>query len=88
MTRYQASRGSIAVRAVSVLCGALLVPLATAPAASAADYIPCDTGRDDRDLNGDGFLDAVVGDPYATVNGQPRGGNSDGAVRRRRPPDR
>ena len=62
------------VRAVSLLCGALLIPLLGVPDAMAAEILPCNTGRPYRDLNGDGFEDAVVGDPYATVNGRAEAG--------------
>lgn len=49
------------------LCTGAVVPL-IAPAAAQAALLDC--LRPDRDLNGDGFLDAAVGDPYATVAGQ------------------
>ena len=55
---------------LTLLCGALMVPLLGVPPAHAAEVLPCMNGtRPYRDLNGDGFEDAVVGDPYATVNG-------------------
>jgi len=57
------------------LCGALLLPLALMPHPAAAVEIQrCTQVRPYRDLNGDGFRDAVVGDPYATVNGQAEAG--------------
>jgi hypothetical protein len=55
---------------MTLVCGALIAPLLGVPTAQAAVILPCDTSRPYRDLNGDGFEDAVVGDPYATVNGQ------------------
>ena len=55
---------------LTILCGALMVPLLGVPTAQAAEILPCNTSRPYRDLNGDGFEDAVVGDPYATVDGQ------------------
>ena len=55
---------------LTLLCGALMVPLFGVPPAHAAEILPCMNGmRPYRDLNGDGFEDAVVGDPYATVDG-------------------
>ncbi len=71
MTRNQA------LRMASVLCGALILPLAIIPATStAAEIQRCTQVRPYRDLNGDGYEDAVVGDPYATVNGQAEAGTS------------
>lgn len=43
-------------------------PRAAAPVQAAADA--CRTTTSDTDLNGDGYDDAVVGDPYATVSGR------------------
>ena len=57
---------------MTLVCGAMMVPLLGVPTAQAADILPCNTSRPYRDLNGDGFEDAVVGDPYATVDGPPR----------------
>ncbi len=52
-----------------------MLPLALVPQpAAAAEIQRCDQVRLYRDLNGDGFEDAVVGDPYATVNGQAEAG--------------
>lgn len=66
-----------------------LTALATAtclllPAPSAAEAVgvssltsaaaPCSSTRSGPDLNGDGYDDAVIGDPYATVNGQREAG--------------
>ena len=57
------------------LCGVLMLPLALVPQpAAAAEIERCDQVRLYRDLNGDGFRDAVVGDPYATVSGQAEAG--------------
>jgi hypothetical protein len=53
--------------ALAVLVSALLAPPAQ------ADPEPCFTAGT-LDLNGDGHTDAVVGDPYATVSGQPGAG--------------
>src|SRR6187455_2869607 len=60
--------------AVTLVSGALMVPLLGVPTAQAADILPCNTSRPYRDLNGDGFEDAVVGDPYAMVNGKAEAG--------------
>ena len=60
--------------AVTLVSGALMVPLLGVPTAQAADILPCNTSRPYRDLNGDGFEDAVVGDPYATVDGKAQAG--------------
>ena len=69
MTRSQA------LRVAAVSCGALILPLAISPATSNAAVIqPCNYLRQYRDLNGDGFEDAVVGDPYATVSGKAEAG--------------
>ena len=57
-------------------------------AADEPDVTNCAQSRSVNDLNGDGYVDAVVGDPYATVQRRGRGRHSDGAVRRRRRPDR
>ena len=54
--------------------GAVLACLMPAPTAAAADVINCYRVRPYHDLNGDGYVDAVVGDPYATVNGQAEAG--------------
>jgi len=59
---------------ITLVCGALMVPLLGVPTAQAADILPCNTSRPYRDLNGDGFEDAVVGDPYATVDGLAQAG--------------
>ncbi|HSU35514.1 MAG TPA: hypothetical protein VLJ88_07630, partial [Propionibacteriaceae bacterium] len=59
---------------LTLLCGALTVPLLGAPTAHAAEMLPCNLSRPYRDLNGDGFEDAVVGDPYATVDGKAEAG--------------
>ena len=68
-----------------VLCGALILSLAITPATStAAEIQRCDQARPFRDLNGDGFEDAVVGDPFATVNSQTEAGSVAGALRRYR----
>ena len=62
-----------AVPALAVALGALLAPFVVVPTATAA-ILPCDGGRPYRDLDGDGFEDAVVGDPYATVEGKAEAG--------------
>jgi hypothetical protein len=55
--------------------------------ASAAAVDGCLTTRSASDFNGDGFDDAAVGDPYATVNGKSEAGsvtvlfgNADGRI--------
>jgi len=66
---------SVIGRAVPVLVialGALIAPFVATPTATAA-IIPCNE-RSYRDLNGDGYKDAVVGDPYATVEGKVKAG--------------
>jgi hypothetical protein len=45
----------------------LLLPMLAVPAAEAR--VDCASTRNLRDVNGDGFDDAAVGDPYATVGG-------------------
>ena len=59
---------------ITLVCGALMVPLLGVPTAHAADILPCNTSRPYRDLNGDGFEDAVVGDPYASVGDRAEAG--------------
>ena len=59
--------------ATSALCLLLVAAAATPPMASAASS-PCSSTRTGPDLNGDGFDDAVVGDPYASVNGHREAG--------------
>ncbi|MCC6495037.1 MAG: hypothetical protein IT193_02130 [Propionibacteriaceae bacterium] len=54
------------LKGLAVLCAAVLIPLGNPADAHAA--VDCGL-RPDRDLNGDGFQDAAVGDPYATVDG-------------------
>ena len=44
------------------------------PPASAAVPDGCLTTRSASDFNGDGYDDAAVGDPYATVNGRAEAG--------------
>lgn len=63
----------IPVIAVLMTAGALLAPLTIVSPASAAP-LPCSTDRPYRDLDGDGFEDVVIGDPYATVAGQAEAG--------------
>ncbi|AXT84604.1 hypothetical protein C6I20_04945 [Aeromicrobium sp. A1-2] len=58
---------------IAATVAALAAPLALAGPADAATE-PCDSSRPYRDLNGDGFEDVVVGDPEATVAGQPEAG--------------
>ena len=55
--------------------------------ASAASVVDCSTTRSASDFNGDGYDDAAVGDPYATVNGKSEAGsvtvlfgNADGRI--------
>ena len=58
---------------IMLLC---LPVMAVAPPPSAAAAVPCPaTFRLGTDLNGDGFEDAVVGNPYATVNGRAEAGS-------------
>ena len=61
---------------VAVLAGSLAATLSvlasTTPAAQGAPE-PCFSAGT-LDLNGDGHTDAVVGDPYATVQGQAAAG--------------
>jgi hypothetical protein len=45
-----------------------------APAPSSRAVATCAVTPSDLDLNGDGYDDAVVGDPYATVNGKAEAG--------------
>lgn len=51
------------------------VGLAQVPPASAAAPDGCVTTRSASDFNGDGYDDAAVGDPYATVNGRREAGS-------------
>ena len=63
--------------AVSVITGAVtaLGLLPALPASAAVDYCgPSYPSANWRDLNGDGYEDAAVGDPYATVAGQAEAG--------------
>jgi hypothetical protein len=63
------SRRAALAAATAVLTAlAALGPTAAAPAAAAVDI--CRATESDLDLNGDGYDDAVVGDPYATVAGK------------------
>ncbi len=59
---------------LGIALGALTLPLVAMPSAQAAEVINCYDLRPYRDLNGDGYEDAVVGDPLATVGGQPEAG--------------
>lgn len=68
--------GFIAARTLVVaaaMCAAAWVggPVQAGPADAAA----CSTHASTLDVNGDGYDDAVVGNPYATVNGQPEAGS-------------
>lgn len=62
---------------VTATCLVLLAPLSavavggSSPPSAATS---CSSTRSGPDLNGDGYDDAVVGDPYATVNGQREAG--------------
>lgn len=47
----------------------VLLSFAAAHPTSSAAAAACPSSRSDLDLNGDGYDDAVVGDPYATVSG-------------------
>ena len=63
------------IPALAFALGTLLAPLVATPtAAAAADVTSCQQERPFHDLNGDGYVDAVVGDPYATVDGQVEAG--------------
>ena len=62
-------RSGTSAVAVSLLITGLA---AGAPAAARADE--CASSSSARDLNGDGYDDAVVGDPYATVSGRAEAG--------------
>lgn len=56
---------------------ALAISVAAVPASARADVPYCGPSlpsENDFDLNGDGYDDAAVGDPYATVDGQPEAG--------------
>ena len=59
---------------IAALTGALVVflsALGSATPSALAAPAPCFTGDPGQhDFNGDGFTDAAVGDPYATVSGQ------------------
>ncbi len=59
---------------LGIALGSLTLPLLAVPTAHAAEVINCYDLRPYRDLNGDGYEDAVVGDPYATVGGQAEAG--------------
>jgi hypothetical protein len=56
------------ISALAVTSWLLLIP----PAAAAVD--DCRTTSSASDFNGDGYDDAAVGDPYATVDGKPEAG--------------
>jgi hypothetical protein len=60
------------VLAAVAMCTALLIGVAPLPVASAASSCPT---SHPLDLNGDGYDDAVVGDPYATVAGKAGAGS-------------
>jgi hypothetical protein len=63
------------VPAVVFAFGVLLAALVAIPTAAAAeDVTGCPQDRPFHDLNGDGYVDAVVGDPYASVGGQAEAG--------------
>jgi len=53
------------------LCTGTTLPFTT-PTTAHAVVLGCE--RPDGDLNGDGYFDAAVGDPYATVDGQAEAG--------------
>jgi hypothetical protein len=59
---------------LAIAAAVVLSPLVAVPTASAAEVTNCYRARVAYDLNGDGYEDAVVGDPYATVNGQAEAG--------------
>ncbi|HZA72414.1 MAG TPA: VCBS repeat-containing protein [Propionibacteriaceae bacterium] len=67
--RKVGKRIAVAVASLGIVAGGSL--LGPAPAYAAAEE--CDPGME-SDFNGDGRSDAVVGDPYATVNGQAQAG--------------
>ena len=63
------------VPALAFALGTLLAPLVATPAAAAEpDVTSCQSGSGPHDLNGDGYVDAVVGDPHATVNDEVEAG--------------
>ena len=62
--------GAISLATALLTVGAIAGP----PAAGATVLDGCIHSQSDIDLNGDGFDDAVVGDPYATVDGQAEAG--------------
>jgi hypothetical protein len=67
MTRHSVSAFAFAF-------GVLVAPLFVIPTAAADRVTSCPQNRPDRDLNGDGYVDTVVGDPYATVEKQAEAG--------------
>ncbi|WP_375426363.1 FG-GAP repeat protein [uncultured Friedmanniella sp.] len=60
--------------AALLLVAATLVPPATHPDVAAAVARNCQATHACTDLNGDGFDDAVIGNPYASVNGRAQAG--------------
>lgn len=58
---------------VATICAAVLIgmPAQAAPGKAVA----CSTTASQLDVNGDGYDDAVVGNPYATVNGKAEAGS-------------
>ncbi len=57
----------------ALLAGVALIPLTPPQAEAKADG--CDLTASSRDLNGDGYDDLVVGDPYAAVGGRAEAGS-------------
>jgi hypothetical protein len=55
---------------LAIATAVVISPLVAVPSASAAEIVNCYRARVAYDLNGDGYQDAVVGDPDAEVNGQ------------------
>jgi hypothetical protein len=69
------SRLAVPKAAIAALAAltALLVGMPTQPAT--ADAVSCGTAASQLDVNGDGYDDAVAGNPYATVDGKKEAGS-------------
>lgn len=72
MSRTARSRPALAAALIGALSATAGVALA--PPAVASILVGCSESSNAQDLNGDGFDDAAVGDPYATVNGRAEAG--------------